>query len=44
MKTVEREEKREITSYKESGPSSGLGNQAKCWGWLSGIRKADGDP
>ena len=44
MKTVEREQRREITSCKEGGPSGGLGNQAKCWGRLSGIRKADGDP
>ena len=44
MKTVEREQRREITSCKEGGPSGGLGNQAKCWGRLSVIRKADGDP
>lgn len=44
LKTVEREQRREITSCKEGGPRGGLENQAKCWGRLSGIRKADGDP
>lgn len=43
-KAVAREGKRKITSCQESGSSSGLGNRAKCWGRLSGIRKADGDP